>query len=120
MVKTTRIPFHPAPTQRAGGKRKNKQEMSQAAAASAPAPVTVWVWKTVDKSKIHKPPIPKPPRQVFGTEVGVGEDWSHLSKRRQRTRVGKVRRDVATMRLVVARRKEEEEQIYQKNMEILR
>jgi hypothetical protein len=120
IVKTTRIPFNPAPTQRAGGKRKNKQETSHAAAAAAPAPVIVWVWQSVDKSKIPKPPVPKLPRQIFGTEVGVGEDWSHLSKRRQRTRVGKIRRDVATMRLLVAKRKEEGKQIYERNTEIHR
>ena len=97
MVRTTRIPFNPAPTTpRAGGKRKNTPH---AASAAAPAPVTVWVWKPIDKSKLPLPPAPKPPRKVFGTEVGVGEDWSHLSKRRGRARVGKVRRDVSAMRV---------------------
>jgi len=106
IVRTTRIPFNPAPPQRASGKRKTKQETSHAASAAAPAPVTVWAWKTVDKSRIPRPPAPKPKRKVFGVEVGVGEDWSHLNKRRRRARAGKVRRDVTTMKAVILAKKE--------------
>lgn len=120
VVRTTRIPFNPASVQRAGVKRKTKQETSKAASAAAPAPITVWVWKTVDKSKIPPPPVPKPPPKVFGTEVGVGEDWSHLSKRRQRARIGKVRRDVRAMKLAILKRKEEGKLIYERNMAIHR
>lgn len=119
VVRTTRIPFNPASVQRASVKRKNKQqETSKAAFAAAPAPVTVWVWKTVDKSKIPPPPVTKPLSKVFGTEVGVGEDWSHLSKRRQRARIGKVRRDVRTMKLAILKRKEDGKLIYERNMSI--
>lgn len=35
---------------------------------------------------------------MFGAEVGVGEDWSHLNKRRQRAREGKVARDVTWLK----------------------
>lgn len=44
------------------------------------------------------PPKPKKEYKVFGTEVGVGEDWSHLNKRRRRAREGKVERDVAWLK----------------------
>lgn len=40
------------------------------------------------------PPKPKPEVEVFGAAVGVGEDWSHLNKRRQNARGKKVGRDV--------------------------
>jgi hypothetical protein len=107
IVRTTRIPFNPASvTPRGANKRKNKQEASHAAKAAAPAPVTVWVWKLVDKSKLPRPPRPKPPRKIFGVEVGVGADWSHLSKRRKRTRMGKVRRDVSAMKVAQLVRKQ--------------
>jgi hypothetical protein len=33
-----------------------------------------------------------------GEEVGEGEDWSHLNRRRRRARVGKVARDVRAVR----------------------
>jgi hypothetical protein len=36
--------------------------------------------------------------EVFGAEVGVGEDWSHLNKRRRRAREEKVSRDVKWIR----------------------
>ena len=37
---------------------------------------------------------PTPPKEPFGAAVGVGEDWSHLNKRRQNSRVKQVQRDV--------------------------
>ncbi|KAF9459730.1 hypothetical protein BDZ94DRAFT_1267532 [Collybia nuda] len=118
IVRTTRVPFNPAPSQRTGGKRKNKPETTNAASAAAPAPVTTWVWKTVDKSNILPPPVPKMPPKVFGTEVGVEEDWSHLNKRRQRARTGKVARDVTAMKLAIIKRKIEGKRIYERNMAI--
>lgn len=44
------------------------------------------------------PPKPKPEPEVFGKEVGVGEDWSHLNKRRRRAREASVARDVKWLR----------------------
>jgi hypothetical protein len=35
---------------------------------------------------------------AFGAEVGVGEDWDHLNRRRRRAREEKVERDVRWMR----------------------
>ena len=43
-------------------------------------------------------PKQKPEPEVFGTAVGVGEDWSHLNKRRQRAREESIRRDVKWLR----------------------
>lgn len=106
IVRSARIPFHPAATHRASspldkGKRKNKPVH----VAATPAPVTTWVWKAVDQSTLPKREPPQPPRKLFGVEVGVGEDWSHLNKRRRRARVGKVKRDLAVMKVVEGKRR---------------
>jgi hypothetical protein len=54
------------------------------------------MWQLVDKSKKWSLEDTKKDdeEEVFGTEVGVGEDWGHLNKRRRRAREGKVARDV--------------------------
>lgn len=54
---------------------------------TSPHPPTKW---ELIKSKDKGP--------LFGAEVGNGEDWGHLNKRRQRARVGKVRRDMQFMK----------------------
>ena len=63
-------------------------------------PVSTWMWQLVDKSK--ESPFDSTKKdadeEVFGAEVGVGEDWSHLNKRRRRAREGKVARDVGWIR----------------------
>lgn len=63
----------------------------------------MFVWR-------RRAPVPtpkaKPEREVFGKEVGVGEDWSHLNKRRQRAREDSVRRDVRWMKELTAARKQ--------------
>lgn len=56
----------------------------------------VWLWRL--KERPPPPPEPKKAKPVFGAEVGVGEDWSHLNKRRQRAREGKVARDVTWLK----------------------
>lgn len=48
-------------------------------------------WVPSEPQPIPEPTIPKEP---LGAAVGVGEDWSHLNKRRQHSRVKKVQRDV--------------------------
>ncbi|TBU47852.1 hypothetical protein BD309DRAFT_1016047 [Dichomitus squalens] len=58
-------------------------------------PQWLWLWQL--KAKEPEQP-PKPEKKPFGAEVGVGEDFSHLNKRRQRARVEKVERDVQWMR----------------------
>lgn len=55
----------------------------------------VFAWKP----KAPQAPLkPKPEPEVFGKEVGVGEDWSHLNKRRRRAREASVARDVKWLR----------------------
>ena len=72
------------------------------------APVNTWLWR----AKLQ--PAPKPvtksvqspeekakellgPPRFTSAAVGLGEDWSHLNKRRQRARKAKVQRDVVWM-----------------------
>ncbi|KAI0263110.1 hypothetical protein BC834DRAFT_1043115 [Gloeopeniophorella convolvens] len=67
---------------------------------------STWMWQVVEKSK--KPAVKAEAEvKVFGAEVGVGEDWSHLNKRRRRAREGKVARDVKWMRKVQRARENE-------------
>lgn len=69
-----------------------KKKMSAAALAH---PVSTWMWQLVDKSKgASLEGTKKDKDEVFGAKVGVGEDWSHLNKRRGRARGEKVARDV--------------------------
>jgi hypothetical protein len=68
----------------------------KAKADSLPTVSAVWLWRLREVKQ--NPPHPKQAPKVFGTEVGVGEDWSHLNKRRRRAREGKVERDVAWLR----------------------
>ena len=60
------------------------------------------MWQLVDKSKESSSQGSKKvgEEEAFGAEVGVGEDWSHLNKRRQRAREEKVARDVKWMKKV--------------------
>ena len=50
-----------------------------------------WRWQI---PVLVQPKDPAEKRTPYGSEVGVGEVWSHLNKRRQRARVEKVARDV--------------------------
>lgn len=79
--------------------RKNK-------ANSLPTTTGVWLWRV--KRRPSPPPEPKIAKPPFGTEVGVGEDWSHLNKRRQRAREEKVARDVTWLRDLASIRRERE------------
>lgn len=57
-----------------------------------------WVWKVVPPNERVAPPAPPKRKEVVGTEVGVGLDTSHLNKRRQEARVGKVSREVTKLK----------------------
>jgi hypothetical protein len=63
------------------------------------------MWQPIDKSAN---PVRKSKDEdatvVFGAEVGVGKDWSHLNRRRRRVREEKVARDVKWMRKVQSAR----------------
>lgn len=64
---------------------------------TAPVPSFHWLWLWQLKAPVPQKP-PRLEKKPFGAEVGVGEDWSHLNKRRQRARQEKVGRDVQWMR----------------------
>ena len=59
-------------------------------------PVSTWMWQSVNRSNEWSLENTKKDdkEEVVGTEVGVGEDWGHLNKRRRRAREEKVVRDV--------------------------
>lgn len=74
--------------------------------SSLPTTGDVWLWRLRERPP---PPLePKKAKPVFGAEVGVGEDWSHLNKRRQRAREEKVARDVTWLRDLGKIRRERE------------
>ncbi|KAI0337643.1 hypothetical protein BDW22DRAFT_1433176 [Trametopsis cervina] len=75
--------------------KMNKTQRRSAAVKAAT--LGYFGWKVKEPST---PPPPRAPRAVFGEIVGVGEDWSHLNKRRQRARTEKVSRDVEWLREV--------------------
>ena len=60
------------------------------------ATISSWLWQARDYTP--PPVVVKEEKATFGTEVGVGEDWSHLNRRRRRAREMKVKRDVKWMR----------------------
>lgn len=66
-------------------------------------PVSIWVWKAVDPRTL-KPPKARNEKIDYGTDVGVGEDLDHLSKRRQRARLEKIRSDVRLLKEMDAER----------------
>ena len=76
-------------------KKKGKQQET----STGPALVDVFAWRlstmTPKPSRVYEDKKTKP---VVGREVGVGLDTSHLNKRRQAARVGKVSRDVMKMK----------------------
>ena len=74
----------------------SKRHAKKMSAAVLSEPVSTWMWQWVDKSRWSSSEDTKKDdeAEVFGTEVGVGEDWGHLNKRRRRAREGKVARDV--------------------------
>ncbi|KAG1744306.1 hypothetical protein EDB19DRAFT_1849700 [Suillus lakei] len=78
------------------------------------APRNTWLWRMT-----APPPPPKPlpastlsKSELLGlprftaADVGVGEDWSHLNKRRQRARKEKVERDLKWMWTLQAAKRE--------------
>ncbi|KAM5541700.1 hypothetical protein V8D89_004429 [Ganoderma adspersum] len=64
---------------------------------TTPVPSGHWLWLWQLKAPVPGTP-PRPEKKSFGAEVGVGEDWSHLNKRRQQARQEKVGRDVQWLR----------------------
>lgn len=75
--------------------RLQNMNKAQRKSASQKSEQMIFAWRL--KSP-RTPPEPKPEPIVFGGEVGVGHDWSHLNKRRQRSRREGVARDVAWLK----------------------
>ncbi|KAG2140592.1 hypothetical protein DEU56DRAFT_900808 [Suillus clintonianus] len=85
------------------------------------APRNTWLWKT------RTPPPPLKPLPVStlsksellglprltAADVGVGEDWSHLNKRRRRARKEKVERDLKWMWTLQAAKREAAREVLQ-------
>ena len=55
-----------------------------------------FVWKVVDPDEVRPPPRIKPKKEEVVEDAG--EDYGHLNNRRQNARVGKITRDVETMK----------------------
>ncbi|KAH9855634.1 hypothetical protein C2E23DRAFT_724384 [Lenzites betulinus] len=72
-------------------------------AATLPKHVELWRWQV----KEEKPARVVEEKPVFGKEVGVDADWSHLNRRRLRAREEKVRRDVQWLRELARARQDE-------------
>lgn len=102
LVSAPRLPSRlPAPQTGKQGKATQKQAKNSAPLLPA-SQVSAWVWKPVDKAE-----LPAARKVLAGLDgisareraLGVGEDWSHLSKRRQRARVQKVQMDIDKLSL---------------------
>ena len=85
----------------------SKAHAKKISVAALSHPVSTWVWQLVDKSREPslKDTKEDEDEEVFGAEVGVGEDWSHLNKRRRRARDEKVARDVKWLEKLQSARK---------------
>jgi hypothetical protein len=71
----------------------SKAHAKKTSVAAMSQPVSTWMWEVVDKSTLEGTKKDED-ENVFGAEVGVGEDWGHLNKRRRRARKERVERDV--------------------------
>ncbi|KIY47318.1 hypothetical protein FISHEDRAFT_59739 [Fistulina hepatica ATCC 64428] len=83
--------------------KAKKQSTQKRKDANVQVDGKVWVWKYIGQ-RPPTLPVPALPRLRFGHEVGVGEDFSHLSRRRGRSRVAKVSRALETMKTLRATR----------------
>lgn len=72
-----------------------------------------WAWKVIPPEERRTPPPPPKTKDIVGTEVGVGDDISHLNRRRTKARAGKVSRQVTKMKLY-QNYKEERDQLLAK------
>jgi hypothetical protein len=73
----------------------SKAHAKKTSVAALSQSVSTWMWELEDKPKESTlEGTKKVEVEVFGAEVGVGEDWGHLNKRRRRAREEKVAKDV--------------------------
>ncbi|KAF4582510.1 hypothetical protein AB1N83_009567 [Pleurotus pulmonarius] len=102
LVSAPRLPSRP-PAPQNGKQGKAAQKQAKNSAPPLPAStVSGWVWKPVEKTELHT--VRKASADTSGISarkraLGAGEDWSHLSKRRQRARVRKVQMDIDKLSL---------------------
>ncbi|KAI0819489.1 hypothetical protein BC628DRAFT_1525957 [Trametes gibbosa] len=82
---------------------KAKMGTKSKRAATLPKHVELWQWQL----KVKQPPQVVKEKPVFGKEVGVDADWSHLNRRRLRAREEKVRRDVQWLKQLARARQED-------------
>ncbi|KAK0470710.1 hypothetical protein IW261DRAFT_1572898 [Armillaria novae-zelandiae] len=95
-VKSLRIPEPTAAAPTAQKKKKGKKSKG----VDTVQPITTWVWKytpeyakeQAQQSATARAAAEAKDRPVYGSEVGIGEDYSHLNRRRLRARPGKIRR----------------------------
>jgi len=76
-----------------------RDQQAQDSAEGAPATETVWVWQPINPSTLPPRPVPEPPKEVLGADVGVGEDLGHLNRRRMSARKSKILADVHAMKV---------------------
>ncbi|KAI8969443.1 hypothetical protein BD414DRAFT_525844 [Trametes punicea] len=82
-----------------------KERMGQSSKKASTMSPSVQLWQWQLKSETTEDTAPEE-KEVFGKEVGVGADWSHLNKRRQRAREEKVKRDVEWLKELDRARKD--------------
>jgi hypothetical protein len=75
----------------------SKAQAKKTSVEALSQPVSTWMWEPLDKSRKSSVAVEDKDEEVFGAEVGVGEDWGHLNRRRRRVREEKVTRDVRWM-----------------------
>ncbi|TFL07366.1 hypothetical protein BDV98DRAFT_557745 [Pterulicium gracile] len=83
-----------APSQSSGkGKRKDASASSASSPSATVTTTTVdaFVWRPfAGPRRIPDKALQWPQNKPLGEELGIGEDWSHLNKRRQRARTRKL------------------------------
>jgi hypothetical protein len=84
---------------------KNPTKPTAGASPTTPVTIKAWVWKPMTPTPKD---APKEVQERFGAAVGVGQDFSHLSKRRQGAREEKIQRDLKKMRRLQAKKKRQE------------
>jgi len=91
----------------------SKAQLKKTSVATLSQPLSTWMWQLMDKKSSKgsslKGGAEDKSEGAFGAEVGVGEDWGHLNRRRRRAREEKVERDVRWMRKLQRARAEAED-----------
>ncbi|KAK0489854.1 hypothetical protein EDD18DRAFT_1359179 [Armillaria luteobubalina] len=97
-VKSLRIPEPTTSTTAPSAPKKKKGKKSKG--ADTVQAQTTWVWKytpeyakeVAQESAAARAAAEAATKPVYGSEVGIGDDYTHLNRRRLRARPGKIRR----------------------------